>query len=199
MSDDQIPIPKDVREMPRNELEEEVVRLRSHVGIEALGDPGELSMWEGEVWTCGDCGFYMPSEFSTVGEEHRGPRGVCERSSVPRYFCPNCAEIRLEREKHVLRSLYDATVANLTDVQARCTELVEELRASKAAPLLPGWECKNCLAFNGEAKERRQYCRACGCKKSAPEVEPGTQYVGSAIVESTFPKTNGLTNGGHER
>ena len=28
-------------------------------------------------------------------------------------------------------------------------------------PVLPGWFCSGCLAFNGEAKEKRDICRAC--------------------------------------
>lgn len=31
----------------------------------------------------------------------------------------------------------------------------------KARAMLPGWTCETCLAFNGEAKERRETCRAC--------------------------------------
>lgn len=32
---------------------------------------------------------------------------------------------------------------------------------------LPGWRCPACQAFNGEAKEIRLTCRACGGAKSA--------------------------------
>jgi hypothetical protein len=31
--------------------------------------------------------------------------------------------------------------------------------------ILPGWICKSCKAFNGDAKEKLQNCRACGGKR----------------------------------
>jgi hypothetical protein len=56
-------------------------------------------------------------------------------------------------------------LANLTAVQARCTELLlenRELRAREKANLTPGWICAACMGFNGDAKEKLSACRACG-------------------------------------
>jgi len=60
---------------------------------------------------------------------------------------------------------------NLGSVHARCTKLIEELRATKDALqahalrniVLKGWKCPNpiCGVFNSEEKERRDHCRAC--------------------------------------
>jgi len=32
---------------------------------------------------------------------------------------------------------------------------------------LPGWNCAHCLSFNGEAKEPRSECRACGAARAS--------------------------------
>ena len=37
---------------------------------------------------------------------------------------------------------------------------IQDLRA-RAFPILPGWTCTKCGAFNGEAKENRLSCRSC--------------------------------------
>ena len=78
--------------------------------------------------------------------------------------CKGC-----ENYKHMLE--------NMTHVQGRCTELLDETRAQRAelarvqarsvdatnsSGLLPGWTCPKCAGFNGEAKERLVVCRACG-------------------------------------
>jgi hypothetical protein len=59
---------------------------------------------------------------------------------------------------------YKAMLANLTDTQRRCTELVGEVREMKAGWPMPGWTCLNpaCGIFNGSAKELRTRCRGCG-------------------------------------
>lgn len=117
-------IPRDVQDMPRNELEAAVVTLRS--------------------------------KYLLLGNDSRRAIQALE------------AEMTLVYE-------------NLTATQKRCTELLEELRRERASNLFPGWTCA-CGVFNGEAKEKREDCRACGKAKH------GVQYVGSAIVESTFAK-----------
>ena len=52
------------------------------------------------------------------------------------------------------------------EVQARCTELLTEVRAYRASGIcLPGWRCFRCGAFNGTVgsmgRERKE-CRICG-------------------------------------
>jgi hypothetical protein len=127
-------IPRDVQEMPRNQLELEIVRLRTLMG----------AAWFG----------------TTLGS---------------------------------LLTTLQQTRENLTATQKRCTELLEENRTLKACAIFPGWECAVCCAFNGEAKETRTHCRACNAE--GPRInaadwgshgEQAPQYVGSAVVESTF-------------
>jgi rubrerythrin len=60
---------------------------------------------------------------------------------------------------------YNAMLTNLTSVQARCTELLLEVRALRAGIVLPGWTCRKCGGFTGTAKEDHQQCRACGEKR----------------------------------
>ena len=61
---------------------------------------------------------------------------------------------------------YKAMLANLSSVQARCTDLLVEVRAYRASGIcLPGWNCTNCHAFNGSVREMRTHCRACGASK----------------------------------
>ena len=66
------------------------------------------------------------------------------------------------------------TYSNLTETQKRCTDLLKQVREYRQRGLvLSGWTCSNCRCFNGEAKQDRLECRACG--KPAPEgtsVEP---------------------------
>ena len=58
---------------------------------------------------------------------------------------------------------YKAMLANLSATQARCSELLIEVRAYRASGLqLPGWNCRNCQAFNGSVRETRTHCRCCG-------------------------------------
>lgn len=57
---------------------------------------------------------------------------------------------------------YQDMLANLTVTQARCTELLVEVRAYRASGIcLPGWTCL-CGAFNGSAREKLTTCRCCG-------------------------------------
>jgi hypothetical protein len=58
---------------------------------------------------------------------------------------------------------YKAMLANLTDTQRRCTELITETREMKAGWPMPGWTCINpaCGLFNGSMKELRTHCRGC--------------------------------------
>ena len=54
----------------------------------------------------------------------------------------------------------------LTDVQARCTELLLETRALHGGVVLEGWRCPApCGAFNGAAKEWLTHCRSCGAPR----------------------------------
>jgi hypothetical protein len=39
---------------------------------------------------------------------------------------------------------------------------VRECRRRLREPVLPGWTCSACKAFNGEMKEKRSACRCCG-------------------------------------
>lgn len=39
-------------------------------------------------------------------------------------------------------------------------------RGALVAPLLPGWQCTSCLAFNGAAKELLAACRCCGTQRA---------------------------------
>lgn len=75
-----------------------------------------------------------------------------------------------EYERSVLTGLtrdLEACYANLTAVQARCTELLTELRRYQAVDgiVLRGWNCPACKVFNGEEKSHQQICRACGQKR----------------------------------
>jgi len=57
---------------------------------------------------------------------------------------------------------YKLMLDNLTSTQARCTELLTEVRAYRASGIcLPGWRCGYCQAFNGSAREVLERCRAC--------------------------------------
>lgn len=63
---------------------------------------------------------------------------------------------------------YAAQVSeHLTHVQERCTAQQLELRALKAAQLLPGWVCPVCEGFNGDARKPQSECRACGQPRPA--------------------------------
>jgi hypothetical protein len=61
----------------------------------------------------------------------------------------------------------DAYLANLTNVQARSTELLQELRLTRMCMILPGWTCGSCHVFNGEAKEVLSVCRCCQAPRPA--------------------------------
>lgn len=79
----------------------------------------------------------------------------------------------------------------LTIVQGRCTELLEEARALRArlahfeamdGLLLPGWLCPHCKAFVGEAKQRRDECRVCGAARPEhPGIVPRTNQTLSLL------------------
>jgi hypothetical protein len=56
---------------------------------------------------------------------------------------------------------YQAMFYNLGATQKRCTELLEENRTLRASLILPGWFCRGCGTFNGEAKEVLTMCRSC--------------------------------------
>jgi hypothetical protein len=60
---------------------------------------------------------------------------------------------------------YKAMLSNLSDVQTRCTQLLEENRSLCAGLLLPGWFCSKCSVFTGTAKEELTECRACGAPR----------------------------------
>jgi hypothetical protein len=64
---------------------------------------------------------------------------------------------------------YLHAVGNLTAVQARCTALLEEVRALRATkdPLGTGWNCGTCGAFTGTVKEDHVTCRCCGAPRPA--------------------------------
>jgi hypothetical protein len=70
--------------------------------------------------------------------------------------------VALKLERRDAKQLDD----NLTSTQARCTALLEELRAYRGSGIcLPGWWCNECRGFNGEARGRRDDCRACGAQR----------------------------------
>jgi hypothetical protein len=56
---------------------------------------------------------------------------------------------------------YKEMLANLTSVQARCTELLLENRQLRAGVLLPGWVCADCGVFTGTMREDHKNCRIC--------------------------------------
>lgn len=66
-----------------------------------------------------------------------------------------CSSLMLENQ--ALRADLRNRDANIRDLSAQLTSF-----RNAAAPLLPGWDCKGCGTFNGEAKEKRSECRACG-------------------------------------
>lgn len=52
------------------------------------------------------------------------------------------------------------------ETQARCTDLLLELRAyRRSGAAFPGWHCFDCKTWNGEAKEKRTHCRHCGAER----------------------------------
>lgn len=53
---------------------------------------------------------------------------------------------------------------NLTSVQTRCTELLNELRELKGGIVLPGWRCP-CGSFNGATKTWHERCRSCDAER----------------------------------
>lgn len=59
----------------------------------------------------------------------------------------------------------DAYLSNLTNVQARCTELLLENRELRAR--WPGWECPARKVWNSDAKEHLRACRCCGIERPA--------------------------------
>ena len=74
----------------------------------------------------------------------------------------------LQAALQALEADHREALANLTAVQARCTELKLELRAYRASGIcLPGWHCCHCGGFNGSAKEVLAHCRGCGEAKPA--------------------------------
>ena len=58
---------------------------------------------------------------------------------------------------------------NLTNVQARSTELLLENRRLRAETLMPGFICKACGVFTGLAKEDHKVCRCCGAPRPGLE------------------------------
>lgn len=68
---------------------------------------------------------------------------------------------------------YRALLANLTSTQARCTTLLDELRAYRRTGIcLPGVWC-SCGAFNGFAREQRTECRCCERALGTTSFPPG--------------------------
>jgi len=77
------------------------------------------------------------------------------------------ADFLLEVDGEISKLQRDGKQLNdqLAIVQARCTELLVELRAYRASGIcLPGWNCY-CGAFNGSAKQVLTHCRCCGNPK----------------------------------
>lgn len=69
----------------------------------------------------------------------------------------------LVEELEVLEQANKGLGVRITEVQGRCTELLNEARSYRQRCLpLPSWECPKCRCFNGEAKEPLLKCRACG-------------------------------------
>ena len=80
---------------------------------------------------------------------------------------------RLEARIRQLERENKAYLENLSAVQTRCTELINESRAlkiefaaQKSGLTLPGWTCASCQGFNGSAKEERTECRGCGAART---------------------------------
>lgn len=66
---------------------------------------------------------------------------------------------RLDAEVTALRTINQTLNENLSMVQQKSTELLLAYR--QVCLQFPGWECKHCRAFNGEAKRKRDECWAC--------------------------------------
>lgn len=43
---------------------------------------------------------------------------------------------------------------------------LQEVSRKAEGVLLPGWVCKNCRCFNGDAKERLERCRSCDASRA---------------------------------
>ncbi len=62
--------------------------------------------------------------------------------------------------------------------------------------VLPGWSCEMCKVFNGEAKEPRDECRACGHRPCPPRCpclchqldieDPGPHHILCAYADSEY-------------
>ena len=72
------------------------------------------------------------------------------------YFAAKC---------RALLALHDTMHETLTATQARCTELLLEVRQLRAGIVLPGFTCA-CGVFTGFEKEAHVCCRACGAPRS---------------------------------
>lgn len=95
---------------------------------------------------------------------------------------------------------------NLTETQKRCTDLFQQVREYRQRGLmLPSWTCERCGCFNGEAKEDKIECRACGLpapegtsappppKKTPPETDSEEQYLKAPTSDDPVAQTaNGL-------
>lgn len=64
-------------------------------------------------------------------------------------------------KKALAKMIADAVIETLIEAGFYTAdgELAEPYRRGL---VLPGWTCSACLGFNGEAREKRTECRACG-------------------------------------
>ena len=71
------------------------------------------------------------------------------------------------KDCRLLLDEHAAMLTNLTSVQARCTELLEEVRRLRAGIVLPGFTCSACGLFTGFEREVHTRCRACDAPRPA--------------------------------
>lgn len=106
---------------------------------------------------------------------HRCVRKLCDYvwEGIAGNFCPRCgephtADARLSRRLEVVREIEDVQTmtATLTSTQARCTELIQELRAYRAEEKV----CKQCVAIM--AADDQRHFRGCPHLEELPEAVP---------------------------
>lgn len=94
------------------------------------------------------------------------------RAELERRLAEATKEVAALREQlEVERGTYaDAYGTLRTAAVAESGEPIVQaiLRLRAIADVFPHWRCPNCQAFNGEAKERLEQCRACGTRRPAP-------------------------------
>jgi hypothetical protein len=94
------------------------------------------------------------------------PRLAAAELRIVRHDIEGCLTCKSGRD-------YRQMLTTLTATQARCTELLTEVRAYRASGIcLPGVFCYACRVFNGFMREKLTECRACG-RSLVAGVPPG--------------------------